>query len=328
MSLRFGVIGAGRIAHTFSKAITSSLCEEAIPYAIASRDITKAEVFKTTYGYQKAYGSYEDMLEDDQVDIVYVATPHGLHYAHMRLALNANKHILCEKAFTLNAHQAKVILDLANAKGLFVMEAMWTRFLPLINDIRKMISEGLIGSITGMDVTFGFNSDAPDSDRLFNMALGGGAILDITIYPLTMADIFLGKPETITSAVEKHQTGADITNHITLGYPDDVKVMIHTSFKDDLSNTCVITGTRKTITMPNFWGGQHAIITDASGHMETIDRPFVENGFEYQIDHVTKMIKSRQKASPIMPHQKTLEMLELMDSIRAKHNIVYPNEST
>jgi predicted dehydrogenase len=327
MSLRFGVIGAGRIAHTFSKAINASLCHEAIPYAIASRDITKAKAFKETYGYQKAYGSYEEMLADKELDIVYVATPHGLHYEHMRLALEVHKHILCEKAFTLNANQANVIFNLAQSKGLFVMEAMWTRFLPLINDVKAMVSKGEIGSLTGMDVSFGFKSDAPASDRIFNMALGGGAILDITIYPLTMADIFFGMPKTITSDVSKHLTGADITNHITLGYPDDVNVTIHTSFKDDLSNTCVIKGTKKTITIPHFWGAEQALITDDSGLLETIERPFIENGFEYQIEHVTKMIQEGQKASPIMSHEQTIKMLELMDSIRAKHHIIYPNES-
>lgn len=328
MSLRFGVIGAGRIAHTFAKAINSSMCEEAIPYAIASRDITKAQVFKATYGYQKAYGSYEEMLACDHVDIVYVATPHGLHYEHMKMALKAGKHILCEKAFTLNKQQAEVIFEMAQVRKLFVMEAMWTRFLPLTKDIAAMVRQGEIGTVTQMEATFGFKSAAPDTDRLFNMELGGGALLDITIYPLTMADIFLGKPKTIISRVEKHQTGADITNHITLEYPDEVKVIIHTSFKEDLSNTCVIKGTKKTVTIPHFWGGEHAIITDALGHMETIDRPFVANGFEYQIDHVTKMIQRGEKASSVMTHEKTIAMLEMMDLIRRQNNLSYPHEST
>jgi len=327
MSLRFGVIGAGRIARTFSEALKAPLCEDAVPYAVASRDLARAEMFKDHYGYAKAYGSYDDMLNDPEVDIVYVATPHGLHHHHMMMALDHGKHVLCEKAFTLNAKEAKDVFDKAASENLFVMEAMWTRFLPLIQDVTDMVKDGLIGTLSRMEATFGFKSDAPDSDRLFNMDLGGGALLDITIYPLTMSDIFFGPPDRVEANAEKHPSGADITDVVRLFHESRATALIHTTFTEDLDNTLVLHGSGGTVTIPTYWGAQKAVISTNDGSVKTIHRPFEVNGFEYQIAHVIDMIKTDRTESTVMRHLDTMRIMTLLDSIRKSIGVTYPNES-
>jgi dihydrodiol dehydrogenase / D-xylose 1-dehydrogenase (NADP) len=327
MSLRFGVIGAGRIARTFSEAINAPMCGDALPHAIASREIAKAEAFKDQYGYAKAYGSYEDMLKDPDVDVVYVATPHGLHHRHMMMALDHGKHVLCEKAFTLNAKEAKDVFDKASSENLFVMEAMWTRFLPLIQDVTGMVKDGLIGTLSRMEATFGFKSDAPDTDRLFNMDLGGGALLDITLYPLTMSDIFFGPPDTFEASADMHPSGADITDVVRLFHGSRATTLIHTTFTEDLDNTLVLHGSGGTVTIPTYWGAKKAVISTNDGSVRTIRRPFEANGFEYQIAHVTDMIKAGRTESTVMRHEDTMRIMTLLDAIRESIGVTYPNAS-
>jgi predicted dehydrogenase len=215
--IRFGIIGAGRIAHTFAQAIEATSGKI---HAVASRDLNRAKSFQETYGIERAYDSYQALYEDSAVDIVYVATPHGLHAAHMQEALTYQKALLTEKAFTLNADQARDILKRAKAQNVFVMEAMWTRFLPVVQAVQEKLEKGTIGPLKELHATFSFAGDLNEAGRLVNPHLGGGALLDVGIYPLTVADLFGTLNGTITSDVKKTVTGVDGWNHVRIQTPE------------------------------------------------------------------------------------------------------------
>lgn len=322
--IRFGVIGAGKIAQTFSTAVNGM---GGFLYAIASRDIDKAKEYQKTYGFQKAYGDYEEMLKDPSVECVYVATPHGLHYEHMMLALKHKKHILCEKSFTLNRKQAKKIFDKAKKSGCFVMEAMWTRYLPIILQVKSLVDSGRIGSITHMTVSFGFDAVHRRNSRLFDPSMGGGALLDIGVYAVTMAHLFLGIPK----SCEVHVTldpilQFDLAESITYIY-DQGTAEITCSLERQLENQAILVGTSGKIVIPQFWRAETADLYDIHGNLlETLRHPHAINGFEYQIQGVMSSIQTGLLESPVVTHQMTMDVMGMMDDLRKHMGVTFPNE--
>ena len=322
--LNFGVIGAGRIANTFCEAVRH---HKGTLYAIASRDLKKAEHFKATYGFEKAYDSYEALLKDTKVACVYIATPHGLHYEHMLLALKHNKPILCEKAFTLNAKQAEEIFSIAKKKKLFVMEAMWSRFLPITKTLKTLIDDGIIGDIQSLEAQFCIAPQQNLSDRLFNPQLGGGALLDVGIYPINYANIFLGEPTSIKSNCTYTSTGVDLSETITYQYPNHVVAHLEASIGYDKPRIAKISGAKGWIYLPDFWRTETATIYDLNGQViKTLTINHKVNGFEYQIDETIRCINEGLIESPIMPHSETLKILVQMDTLRKAWGIKYPQE--
>ncbi|MFP4286154.1 MAG: Gfo/Idh/MocA family protein [Candidatus Izemoplasmataceae bacterium] len=322
--MNFGVIGAGRIAKKFSDAVRNN---QGNLYAIASRSSKRAKEYQETYGFDKAYDDYEKMLQDNQVDCVYIATPHGLHYEHMMLALKHNKHILCEKAFTLNTKQAIEVFTLAKEKSLFVMEAMWTRFLPITQTLQTLIEDGIIGEVEKLEADFCFKAKKDPDDRLFNLTLGAGALLDVTIYPINYANIFLGIPKDINGKCKLTTTGADLKDEIVYLYTNNKKAILNGSIGHDLPREARIYGSAGKIYVPDFGAATEAYIYDNENTLiKHIQIPHKVNGFEYQIEEVIRCIKEGLIESPIMPHQTTIDILKQMDGLRFSWGIKYPNE--
>ncbi len=322
--LRFGIIGAGKIAHRFAQAAIG--VNETIQ-AIASRDLEHAKAFQELYHIPSAYGTYQELFQDPMVDIVYIATPHGFHFEHMMAALEWDKHILCEKAFTLNAKQAKQVFELANRKKRFCMEAMWTRFLPVIQEVKLWVEQDLIGEIIQIDATFTFPAHLHEQSRLIDPRLGGGALLDIGIYPITIANLFLGKPLTIESSCKKASSGVDISNQITFTYPQAEANLI-SSFTDEECVEAFIYGSKGYIQIPSFNGAQTAILFDRNHKIiKEFEHKHVVNGLEYEIFETVRQIKKKALESPLMSQEDTLEVLRQMDEIRASWNLQYPQES-
>jgi len=321
--VKFGVLGAGRIAKTFSSAV-SGIHENL--YAIASRDLTKAKQFQSEFGYSVAYGSYEELLDDPSVVCVYVATPHSLHFEQMKMCLEKGKHILCEKAFTLNREQAKIIFEIADEKKLFVMEAMWTRFLPTIQEIQKLVAEDAIGDIFQIEASFGFESTKNLKDRLLNPVLGGGALLDIGIYPITLANLFLGVPDSFESNAFFHPSGVDTSAKITYFYPE-AEAILNMSFMDNIGNDAYIYGTKGYFHIPNFHACEVATLYNNNHKVvKMIEHKHLVNGMEYEIFETIKCIRKKALESPVMTHETTLEILRQMDEIRKSWNFKYPQE--
>ncbi len=321
--IKFGVMGAGKIAHRFCQAMNG--INETL-YAIASRDLERAARFVTNYGFAKAYGTYEELLADPEVKCVYVATPHGLHYEHVKLCLEAGKNVLCEKAFTLNRREAQDLFDLARVKGLFVMEGMWTRFLPAIQEVKKVVDQGEIGDIIEIDADFCFESGASADDRLFDPALGGGALLDVGIYPLTLVNLFLGVPDSFDTEVTMGPTGVDVTEKITYFYPHATAVM-NASIVADLGREAYIYGTKGYIHIPAFWSTEVATVYNKDHKIvREIAVKHLVNGLEYEIFETIRCIRKKELESSVCPHEATLEILRQTDEIRASWNFRYPGE--
>lgn len=325
--LRIGIIGAGNIAKTFIEAVVRSDIK-VILEAIASRDISKANEYKNLYHFKKAYGNYHDLYNDDEVDLIYVATPHSFHFEQMLDILDYNKHIICEKPFTLNSKQAEIVFNKAKEKNLFVMEALWTRFLPTIKELKKMIDNGIIGKIEKVEANFCFKTDLDMNHRLRNLSLGGGALLDLGVYTITFANLFLGKPESITSKVIKDkQTGVDIDEEIVFDYKDNKQAILNSSIIKDMPPVGMIYGEKGYVKVENFHQTQLAIIYNNDNKiLESIFYPHKVNGFEYEIMSAIDSIEKGMIEDPHIPHRKTIEILKQMDDIRQSWDLIYPQE--
>jgi predicted dehydrogenase len=321
--LRFGVIGAGNIANTFSKAMKATSGKL---YAIASRDIDKAKAYQDLYGYEVAYGSYEALCKDPLVDCIYIATPHGLHYEHMKLAISHGKHVLCEKSFTLNEKQAQEIFFLANEQNVFVMEAMWTRFLPTIKSVKTKISEGIIGKVEKIEVSFGFNVGERRKNRLFDPKMGGGALLDIGVYTITLAHLILGIPDSIKSKAEIVEHQYDVSHDILFTY-EQATAHLSSSLKEDLPNEAIIYGSKGYIKIEKFWMAEKAFIYNNNHELlKSIYIPHLINGFEYEIQEVINKIHADEQESETMPWKTTTAIMHIMDDLRNSWNLKFPSE--
>jgi len=321
--LNYGVIGAGRIAKQFCNAVNGI---NGKLYAVASRSIERAEAYQKEFNFEKAYGSYEELLNDPKVDIVYIATPHGLHYEQMMLILDYKKNILCEKPFTLNAKQAKTVFDKAKKNNCFVMEAVWTRFLPTILEVKQLVEQGIIGEIKEIVNSFGFAFEYGEKGRLYDLKLGAGALLDVGIYPVSFAHLFLGAPSSFETQADMDPNGFDLSEKTTFHYPNAI-AHLESSMVEDLDSTAVIKGTKGYIKIPTFWKAEKAYIYDLNDHLiKEISHPFIVNGFEYEIMETYRMVEAGLLESSIMPHSVTLEIMKEMDELRKIWGLKYPQE--
>lgn len=321
--VKFGLIGAGAIAHAFSKA---ALLDNLHLETVGSRDLEKALAFQKTYGYKKAYGSYKALLEDPSIDAIYLATPHGLHYEQMLEIIKHKKHILCEKAFTLNEAQAKHVFEEAKRQNVYVMEAMWTRFLPLIQALKLELKTGNLGHIQHMDIKFTFQGSLDPNNRLNDPLLGGGALLDIGIYPITYASIFLGKPDSFTASALMIPTGVDGAIDLVYQYKD-AKAHLQASFLSFFGDDAWIYCEKGSIHIPKFWGAHEAFVYDINKNLiKHISTPYDINGYEYEIRAFVEAIETNNYTNPYMNTTDTLEILNQMDAIRKVIGLSYPKE--
>jgi predicted dehydrogenase len=320
--LKLGIMGLGNIAHAMAHA---SIYETRIQlYAVASRDIKKALLFKEQYGCDVAYGSYGDLIKDEKVDLIYIATPHGLHHKHIKLCLEHHKHVLCEKAFTLNETLASPLFEHAKKKNLFMMEAMWTRFLPSTEKLIEIIQSNQLGRIKEVSIDFGFIGSYHESHRLFNKELGGGALLDIGVYALFMSYVLFGKSHAFKTDVQMSDTSVDIDETITLDY-DTFQVHIQLSFTKDLKpNALRIIGEKETLISENFWMSEKILLLNSK---ESHAYPFEYSGYAYELKACVDMIELNQIEHPKWRHQDTLEILKWMDEIRDTWGLKYPVET-
>lgn len=321
--VKFGIMGAGKIAHKFAKAI---LGINEYLYAIASRDLGRAQEFASIYELEKAYGSYAEMLADPNVHCVYIATPMSEHYANMLQCLEAGKHVLCEKSFTINHKQAEHVLQIAKSKGLFVMEAMWTRFLPTIQEVQRIIQEGVIGDIVQIEAFINLKLDAPLESRIYSKDLGGGALLDVGVYPIHLANLLLGIPDSFDSEVQFAKTGVDANEKITYLYPHNSATLYASVINDD-KKEAYIYGTKGYIHIPGFWYTESAtVFNNHHKVIRVIEHKHIVNGFEYEIFETVRCIKKRLIESPLMTHATTIEIMRQMDEIRKSWDLVYPQD--
>jgi predicted dehydrogenase len=320
--LRWGILGAGAVAATVSADIAATPGN--VLHAVGARDAERAKAFATAYGVARSYGSYTELLADPDLDVVYIATTHGQHRDHALLALRAGKPILVEKAFTLNAAQAREVVAEARARRLFCMEAMWTRLNPLIRQAVELARSGRIGDVVGVrgDLSRFFPYDP--EHRLFDLAAGGGALLDLGIYPATVAWLFLGRPETVQAVGSLSPTGSDVTAAMQWGYPDGRVAQLYCSAAGGSPFAALITGTAGWISIePRIHRPARLVVHDPDGNevISADDQP--ATGYALEVLEVERCLRAGETESPLVPLDETVAILEVLDEARRQLGVRY-----
>lgn len=321
-TVKVGIIGTGWIAEKM--AITLQGMREAEAYAVASRQLQTAREFAEKWGVAHTYGSYEEMLNDKEVQLVYIATPHSHHYEHARMSLLHDKAVLCEKAFTANVRQAEELLKLAEEKGLFITEAIWTRYMPLSQTICRLVSDGTIGHPMTLSANLGYPIGY--RERLRQPALAGGALLDLGVYALNFASMAFGtEVEQITSTCVKANTGVDAQNSITLKFSDGKIAVLHSSMVSMTDRQGIISGDKGHLIVDNINNPQRVkVVTTDYKTVVVYNCPPQITGYEYQIYASIEALKNGWLESPYMPHAETLRIMRLMDGLRREWGVRYP----
>ncbi|WP_040196147.1 Gfo/Idh/MocA family protein [Candidatus Soleaferrea massiliensis] len=325
-TINWGIIGTGWIADKMATAL--NFLEDANLAAVGSRTLEKAQRFAQQFQIPRAYGSYEELAADPDIDIIYIATPHSEHYANVKLCLENGKHVLNEKAFCVNKKQAEEVIELAREKKLFLMEALWTRFQPAANALVKTIRDGVIGDVHMLKAELCFLLNRDKEFRLLNPNLAGGALLDVGIYPITMASLVFGsRPQKVVTHAVMGETGVDERDCINLFYEDGKFASLVAAIDTEGSNTAYIYGTKGQIMVPQDWCPESFTVKTYADNKETTYKlPFSCNGYEYEAACAMDCIREGKLESEIMPHSTTLEIMELLDSIRDQWGLRYPFE--
>lgn|SRR5487761_2496338 len=320
--VRFGVLGTGHIASKFADDL--HLSENCQVVAVGSRTHAGAAAFARNRGAMTPHASYQALVEDDAVEVVYVAVPHPLHFDTASLALEAGKAVLVEKPFAMNLAQANALVSLARSKGLFLMEAMWTRFLPQFRHIRRLLDEERLGDLRLLIAEFGVGFARDTSSRLYDPMLGGGALLDLGIYPVSMSHFVLGMPSSIVARAAFTSTGVDAQTSVLLGYDEGRQAVVSASLEAPLPNRAVIAGSKGSIEIDDRWHQPASIVlVETTGERTTYDYRSEGNGLRHQADEVARCIRSGELESPILPLEETLRVLATMDAIRDQIGLRY-----
>ncbi|NLL73685.1 MAG: Gfo/Idh/MocA family oxidoreductase [Clostridiales bacterium] len=324
--IKWGIIGTGSIASKFARALNSMKDTKLV--GVASRNINKAKEFSEKFQVEKAYGSYEDLVKDEEIDVIYIGTPHTEHKANAELCIKNGKAVLCEKPFTVNVADSEYLISLAKDHKVFIMEAMWTKFLPVTIKVKQWIKDGRIGKVRHFRISFGYSSPFDPNNRLYNPDLAGGALLDVGVYPITyvvhMMDCL---PDKIISSAEFGQTQVDEQNIIIMKYKDGVLADLSSSVAIETGYDAVIIGEEGKLVVPKFWSAEEAYLYDSKNQLvEAYNEPHHENGYEYEAYEVNRCLRENMLESDKLPLKDTLDIMRIMDQIRSEWGLVYPQE--
>jgi len=324
-TIRWGILGCGKIARKFASDLR--LAEDAELTAIASRSMETAKAFAEEFPAKYVHDSYEALVKNNEVDVIYVATPHSHHYEHTILCLENNKAVLCEKAFAVNAEQARKMIALAQEKKVFLMEALWTKFLPHYNKMQEMIHKEMIGTVKSVIVNFGFKPQDPVPQRLFDPALAGGTMLDIGIYNVFIALSVLGKHDEIAAVMNPASTGVDEQCSVVFHYDHGAMAHLFSTFASNLSIDAYISGTDGRIRLSHRFYAPDSTIEYYPTTIDSRKIIQVEKeeglGYQYEARHVGDCLRNGKTESPVMSFADTILLMETLDEIRKKAGIHY-----
>ena len=321
--IRWGIIGSGKIANRFASDL--ELIDGAQLVAVASRSEERAKMFAEVNNVEKYYGSYDALFEDSEVDILYIATPHDSHMEHSINAMNAGKHVLCEKPIAVNKSQLQKMLEASKRNQVFLMEALWTRFNPSMLAVLEEIKSGTIGEVNYINADFCFYKEAPPESRMFNMNLAGGSLLDVGIYPIFLAYLIFGYPKEILATARFHETGADLHTSALLKYDEGI-ASINSGFTSKSDMSAKIYGTKGSIMMNEPWHHTDGYQIVKGGSSEVHHHPLKGRGFSYEIEECNKCIRNNQLESDLWSHQNSLDLISILDKVRAVIGLRYPFE--
>jgi predicted dehydrogenase len=323
MTIRWGVLATGGIASSFAGDLP--LAPGAELAAVGSRRLDTAEEFAGRFGFARAHGSWAELAADPAVDVVYVATPHPFHYEAALACLAGGKAVLCEKPMTLDMASSARLVQEARTRGLFLMEAMWMRCIPAIGGIVEAVRDGAVGEVMAVHADLGLQGPFPATHRLRAPALGGGALLDLGVYPINLAHLILGAPATVQSWAHLTPEGVDENTGILFGYDSGAVAALTCGINGKTRNAASITGTAGRIDLPpHFYRARSYTLTRAGGEPEIVEFPFAGRGYQFEAAEVMRCLAAGEPESPLMPQETTLEIMNLMDTIRAEVGVTYP----
>ncbi len=312
--LNFGILGPGRIAETFAKAMV--LCDEAKLYAVASRDIKRAEDFANKYSADIAYGDYVSLLKDENVDIVYISVVHNYHVELAKLAIEHGKAVICEKPMAVNVAEIKELVDFAKEKKVLLMEAMWTKFLPCYKKAKEWIKAGKIGELKNYSASFSFKSNKEAKPRLFDKNTAGGALFDVGCYTVVTAmDIIGGYPKRVEAVGVVGDTGVDEFGSAVMLFENGSVANISFGINVTTNHEAVIYGTNAKIVLDKFWRCTNVKLLDADNNVIETFTDSNDQGFLYEIQHICELYKENKKQSDVMTFENSIDAMRVMDKI-------------
>ena len=324
VSMKIGILGAGNIAGTMADTLRQM--EQVTCLAVGSRTLQKAQEFAEKFNFEKAYGSYEELVSDPEVQLIYVATPHSHHYEHIKLCLEHGKHVLAEKAFTQNAVQAREVIAMAREKRLLLAEAIWPRYMPMRKTLKDVVDSGVIGSPTSLYAALSF--PIAHVERIREPALAGGILLDVGVYPLNFATMVFGDDiEKINATGVLTEKGVDNITTAVLTYRDGRCAIIHSNAQAVSNRQGIIYGEKGYILVDGIINCQGIQVFDADSRLiAEYQRPKQISGYEYEVEACMEAIEKGWVECPQMPHEEIIRIMEYMDEIRRQIGVVYPNE--
>jgi predicted dehydrogenase len=323
--IRWGILGTGWIANEFALGLKQLPDAELV--AVGSRTRKSAQRFAEQHAVPHRHASYQALASDPDVDVLYVATPNPLHKEHAVLCLESGKPVLCEKPFALNAREAEEIIQAARDAKLFLMEAMWSRFFPLMARLRQLLAEGAIGDVQVLVADLSLRFDFDPADRRYALDLGGGALLDLGVYLVSFASMIMGSPAEITSLAHLGETGVDEQAGIVLRYDQGQLSTLYTSIRMDSPLEAVLMGTKGQIRLHPWWIRPSKLtLSLSSGETTTVEMPYEGNGYQFEAAEVMACLRANKLESDLMPLDETLSIIQTLDVIRAQWGLIYPTE--
>lgn len=323
-TIRWGILGPGKIAHSFATDL--QLVDDGKLMAVASRDIARAKEFANQYDAGHAFGSYQELFECSDVDVIYIATPHTGHMEWAIKAMEHGKHVLCEKPLGVNLKEVQKIIAVAQKHSVFLMEALWSRFNPAIQKVKELIAAGKIGKVSFLRADFAFYGlDRDEKGRLLNPELAGGTVLDIGIYPIFLAYLILGIPNRILSTSNFFKTGAEVQTSMIFEYPD-AQAILYSGLTSKSEMKAEISGRYGSIFIDPRWHETQGFSLVFEDHQERFDLPTLGKGYAHEIQEVHACLKGGNLQSNLWSHQNSLDLIGLMDEVRKQNGIVFPFE--
>ena len=320
IKIKWGIVGLGNIAHDFARDL--QLVESGELCAVASRNLDKAQEFANQYQCPKAYGSYDELFQDQDIDILYIATPHDSHAELTIKALQNNKHVLCEKPIALHYKDAVQMIATAKKHNKFFMEAFWTRFNPSIRETLQHIENGSIGEVKYVNADFSIKFENPDNTRMTDLKLGGGALMDIGVYPLFLAYLILGIPKEILAKSNFHSSGADAQTSIIMQY-ENAQAVLHTSFLYTNTVEAIITGTKGRINLDPLWFMTESYSVTQGEKNTKFERPTLGKGYTYEIEECHACLNANRLESTLWSHQNSLDLAAIIEEVKNQIGLVY-----
>ena len=323
--VRWGILGTGGIARAFATALMDT--PGAVLAAVGSRSMDSAEAFAAGFGWPRCYGGYQELANAPDVDIIYIGTPHPMHAQNALMALDGGKAVLCEKPFTMNLREAQQVVTRAREKKLFLMEAMWTRFMPALAEVRRIIDSGLLGVVSQVHADFGFSATRDPEHRVNKRELGGGALLDLGIYPLSIACALLGPVASVQAQAVLGDGGIDLTTGWSMKHASGAMSICSCSLRARTPSELTVSGSLGSVRMDAmFHLAKSVTLTLGDGIKRTIDTPYLGNGYVHEAIEAGRCLREGLTESPQMMHDDTLALMHLLDNIRSQIGVHYPSD--